>query len=145
MSLDVNGTLTTLQDSVNVCLSVIGETPVNSITGSSLPTQVALAKQTLQEVNRDVQSKGWWFNTSGSNIVIHPTDRNTSSDQNPTNNWSLYIPEEARRYITIRAARVLQSRFVSSEDLHKFSYNEELVSLATLQTANVRNGGVIPT
>ncbi len=140
MSLDVIGTRTTLQDSVNVCLSVIGETPVNSITGSSLPTQVALAKQTLREVNRDVQAKGWWFNTSSSDIYIYPIDANADGLA-LTNNWSTSIPEEARRYITIRAARVLQSRFVSSEELHKFSYNEEIVSLATLQTANVRSGG----
>lgn len=140
MPLDVIGARTTLQDSVNVCLSVIGETPVNSITGSSLPTQVALAKQTLQEVNRDVQAKGWWFNTSSSDIYIYPIDRNLE-ELAVTNNWSTAIPEEARRYITIRAARVLQSRFLSSEELHKFSYNEELVSLATLQTANVRSGG----
>ena len=131
--MDVNTTSTTLQNSVNVCLSVIGEAPVNSITGNSLPTQVALAKQTIAEVGNDVQSKGWWFNTSGSDITLYSTD--ISDD------YSTDIPEEARRYITIRAARVLQSRFIGNEELHKFSYNEELVSLATLQTAHVRNGG----
>ncbi len=130
---DVNGVTTTLTNSVNVCLNVIGEASVNSITGSSLPTQVALAKQTIEEVGRDVQSKGWWFNTSGTDITIYSTD--VSDD------FSSNIPEEARRYITIRSARVLQSRFIGNEDLHKFSYNEELVSLATLQQAHVRNGG----
>ncbi len=130
---DVTGVTTTLTNSINVCLSVIGEAPVNSITGSSLPTQVALAKQTIEEVGRDVQSKGWWFNTNNADITIYSTDTN--------NDFATQIPEEARRYITIRAARVLQSRFVSSEELHKFSYNEELVSLATLQQAHVRNGG----
>ena len=116
--MDVNTTSTTLQNSVNVCLSVIGEAPVNSITGNSLPTQVALAKQTIAEVGNDVQSKGWWFNTSGSDITLYSTD--ISDD------YSTDIPEEARRYITIRAARVLQSRFIGNEELHKFSYNEEL-------------------
>ena len=130
---DVQTAQTSLQDAVNVCLSVIGEAPVNSITGNSLPTQVALAKQTIEEVGRDIQSKGWWFNTTGANITLYSTDT--------SNNFHTSIPEEARRYITIRAARVLQSRFIGNEELHKFSYNEELVSLATLQQAHVRNGG----
>ncbi len=136
---------TTLQFSVNVCLSVIGESPVNSIKGDSLPTQVALAKQTIDEVSRDVQAKGWWFNTQ-SNSLIHVNsleghDDYLSGENTGVTNGSERFPEELRRYITIRAARVLQSRFIGNEELHKFSYNEELVSLATLQTAHVRNGG----
>ena len=44
-------------------LSTIGEAPINSLTGS-LPTDASMAKNILDEVNREVQSAGWKFNTS---------------------------------------------------------------------------------
>jgi hypothetical protein len=126
-------------------LANVGESPVNSITGA-IPVQVSLALNTIEEVSADVQSKGWWFNQNSSydvngvatgtyavtnDITIRPSD--------VSNDWHDGIPEEARRYITIRASRIAQTRLVGSEELQKFSYNEELVSLAILQQAHVRN------
>ena len=134
---DVNTTYTSLKDAINICLSCIGETPVSSPTNTS--TNVVLSKQIIEEVSRDVQSKGWWFNTTGTAISILSTTNGTDIDGNISFNGS--IPEEARRYISIRAARVLQSRFVGSEELLKFSFQEEQVSLAILTQAHVRNGG----
>jgi hypothetical protein len=131
---DVNSTSTTLLDAINIGLSCIGETPVSASDNTS--TNVVLAKQIIEEVSRDIQSKGWWFNTSGSNISLY-----ANSGSGATENFSTSIPEEARRYIAIRAARVLQSRFVGSEELLKFSFQEEQVSLAILTQAHVRNGG----
>ena len=130
---------TTLLESVNIVLANLGESPVNSIADSaSIPPSAALAKGVVDEVAREVQSKGWWFNQkTGANysttadVTIYPS--------NSSGEWSADIPEEARRYITIRAARVLQSRLIGSEELQKFSYNEELISLAFLQQAHVRN------
>jgi len=129
---------TTLLESVNIVLANLGESPVNSLSGGALPQQVSLALNTIEEVSTDIQSKGWWFNQqTGSNydttanVVIYPS--------NTTNEWSSDIPEEARRYITIRASRIAQTRLIGSEELQKFSYNEELVSLAILQQAHVRN------
>lgn len=136
---------TTLTESVNIVLANIGESPVNSITGA-IPVQVSLALNTIEEVSADVQSKGWWFNQNSSydvngvatgtyavtnDITIRPSD--------VSNDWHDGIPEEARRYITIRSSRIAQTRLVGSEELQKFSYNEELVSLAILQQAHVRN------
>ena len=133
---DVNTTPipTTLLDAINIALSCLGETPVEAPNNPS--TNVILAKQIIEEVSRDTQSKGWWFNTSGGNISIYTNDGLLISE-----NFSSSIPEEARRYIAIRAARVLQSRFVGSEELYKFSFQEEQVSLAVLTQAHVRNGG----
>jgi hypothetical protein len=129
---------TTLLESVNIVLANLGESPVNTLSGGALPQQVSLALNMLEEVSTDIQSKGWWFNQkSGSsysttaNVVIYPS--------NTGNNWGSDIPEEARRYITIRASRIAQTRLIGSEELQKFSYNEELVSLAILQQAHVRN------
>jgi len=129
---------TTLLESVNIVLANLGESPVNTLSGGALPQQVSLALNTIEEVSTDIQSKGWWFNQqtasaydTAANVVIYPS--------NTANEWSSSIPEEVRRYITIRASRIAQTRLIGSEELQKFSYNEELVSLAILQQAHVRN------
>lgn len=131
---------TTLLESVNIVLANLGESPVNTLTGGALPQQVSMALNTIEEVSTDIQSKGWWFNQqtasaydTAANVVIYPS--------NTANEWSSSIPEEARRYITIRSSRIAQTRLIGSEELQKFSYNEELVSLAILQQAHVRNSG----
>lgn len=131
---------TTLLESVNIVLANLGESPVNTLSGNALPQQVSLALNTIEEVSTDIQSKGWWFNQqtasaydTAANVVIYPS--------NTANEWSSSIPEEARRYITIRSSRIAQTRLIGSEELQKFSYNEELVSLAILQQAHVRNSG----
>lgn len=54
-------TMTELE-AVNVLLTTIGEAPVNTLTGNQV-TDVAIAKQVLNEVSREVQSQGWHFNT----------------------------------------------------------------------------------
>jgi len=134
-TLDPNSAVPTiLQDSVNIVLSTLGEAPVNSLTG----TTASLALNIIEEVSNDIQSKGWWFNqqtggnfSSSANIIIYPS--NTSSD------WHANIPEEARRYITIRAARIAHTRLIGTEENFKFSFQEEQVSLAILQQAHVRN------
>ena len=55
--------LTTKLEAVNTMLGVIGESPVNTISGSSLPASVVVALNILDETNREVQSVGWDFNT----------------------------------------------------------------------------------
>ena len=130
---------TDLLFSVNTVLANLGEAPVNTIAGDVLPQQVTLALNTIKEVSNDIQSKGWWFNQQNSsggyspsaNIVLYPSRDGADFHES--------IPEEAIRYITIRAARIAQTRLIGSEELQKFSYNEELVSLAILQQAHVRN------
>jgi hypothetical protein len=42
------------------------------------------------------------------------------------------IPEAARRYITVRAARIYQDRAVGSDTLHKFNEKDELKARAIL-------------
>ena len=55
-------TPTTELQAVNQMLSVIGEAPVNSITGT-VTTDVSVAKNILDETSMSVQSMGWNFNT----------------------------------------------------------------------------------
>ena len=46
---------------INTMLSFIGESPVSSITGN-IGTDVAVAKNILDETSMSVQSQGWFFN-----------------------------------------------------------------------------------
>ena len=54
--------LTTKLEAVNTMLEVIGESPVASL-GGTLPVSASTAESVLDEVNREVQSSGWHFNT----------------------------------------------------------------------------------
>lgn len=49
-------------EAVNVLLTTIGEQPVNTLTGNQV-TDVTIAQDVLNEVNREVQAQGWHFNT----------------------------------------------------------------------------------
>ena len=46
---------------INTMLSFIGEAPVSAITGN-IGTDVAVAKNILDETSMSVQSQGWFFN-----------------------------------------------------------------------------------
>ena len=43
------------------------------------------------------------------------------------------IPEQARRYITIRASRIYHDRTLGSQSIHKFSIQDEIGALALLK------------
>ena len=55
--------LTTKLEAVNIIISVIGEAPINTITGVSLPITAIQAIATLDETSKAVQSEGWHCNT----------------------------------------------------------------------------------
>ena len=67
--------LTTKLEAVNTMIGVIGESPVNSTSGSSLPVSVVTALNVLDEVSREVQSEGWHYNTE----YEYPLVRNASN------------------------------------------------------------------
>lgn len=52
------------------------------------------------------------------------------------------LPEQARRYITVRAARVFHDRFVGSETQHKFTEIDEYTARQNLVAINLRNADV---
>mgnify|MGYP003126730774 FL=1 len=165
-------TVTSKLEAINVMLTSIGESPVNTIT-SSTTTDVSIAVQILDNVSREIQSVGWHFNTdvnyklakNTSNEIVLPSNclrvDNTHQDadldlvernrklwdrENHTYTitqdvkvnitWLLEfteIPETARRYITVRAARIFQDRMLASETLHKFHQVDEIQALAALK------------
>ena len=170
-------------EAVNVILSTIGESPLNSLSGS-LPVDGTMAKNVLSEISREVQSAGWHFNTQykstltrdtnnnipvATNVVRVELDPNLESkssydlvqrdgklfnlakdtdifDKDFKDVTQVYllpfneIPEQAKRYITIRSARVFHDRTLGANTLHKFSQEDEKQALSILRNAESRTG-----
>ena len=166
---------TTKLEAVNTILTFIGESPVNSLSDSSGVGDLPIAEQVLDEIDREVQTQGWHFNTTV-DVVTSPdatsneivlshnvvsadvkvgayTDMDVTLRNNKLFNRSKNtfeftsdlkltlvsllpwedLPEKARRYIALRAARVLQDRQVGSKELTEIGIREEMVALAALR------------
>ena len=172
---------TTELESVNIMLAAIGESPINSLSGT-LPVDARLAQSTLKEVNKDVQSEGWSFNTEID--VTFTRDATTKLISLPTNilridpnihqhpsidaiqrGLKLYdrlnnkyefdedlictvvyfrdfdeIPEPARHYINIQAARKFVDRLVSDQALRSYTQQDEARARAILMETDLANG-----
>lgn len=177
-------TRTTELEAINTILSTIGEAPLSTLTGS-LPVDGTMAKSVLNEINREVQSMGWHFNTQpkvtlskdAGNSTIPLATNVLRVELNPylhsktdfdvvqrdnilfnlVTNTSTFtedlkdvkvvylldfseIPEQAKRYITIRSARVFHDRTLGANTLHKFSVADEEKSLVILRQAEASTG-----
>ena len=176
-------TRTSELEAVNTILSTIGESPLNTLSGS-LPVDGTIAKNVLSEVSREVQSQGWHFNTHYKVTLTRDTDnkiplatnivrveidprkyskvsydivqRNNelynlakneeTFDTNFTDATVVYllpfdeIPEQAKRYITIRSARIFHDRTLGANTIHKFSQEDEAKSLSILKQAESHTG-----
>ena len=176
-------TRTSELEAVNTILSTIGESPLNTLSGS-LPVDGTIAKNVLSEVSREVQSQGWHFNTHYKVTLSRDTDNKiplatnivrieldprqyskTSYDIVQRNNFlynlaknedtfdanfkdvtAVYllpfdeIPEQAKRYITIRSARIFHDRTLGANTIHKFSLEDEAKSLSILKQAESHTG-----
>ena len=172
---------TTELESINIMLAAIGEAPINSLTGT-LPVDARLAQSTLTEVNKEVQSEGWSFNTEidltlsrdGSNnhislaadvLRVDPNNHHHTTIDAIQRGLKLYdrlnnkydfdedlictvvffrtfdeIPEPARRYITIKAARIFVDRLVSDDGLRTYTQQDEVRARAILMETDLANG-----
>lgn len=172
-------------EAVNNMLSIIGQAPVNSLSGA-LPLDATFALNILREVSRNVQFKGYHFNTLkditlnpevGTGYLKVPTnyvtvDYNYGPEDfilegdklydrlNNTNVFTqsykvdviLYkdfevLPEPARQYIYVRAARQLQDRRKGSDSAHQYTLADEIEAKASFldyegeqSDANIFNG-----
>lgn len=132
------GTSTNFTESVNICLMALGEraiTNVSSLTPSQgQNTVVNLCIRVLDEVNKDVEARGWWFQVTRGQII---------GIGSGTPAWNASHPEEFRRYVTIRAARILQTRYITDETLHKLTSEEEMYSKAVLEAKDAAQNGFV--
>lgn len=168
-------TPTTELDAVNVMLTSIGESPINTL-GSGLQ-EAEIAEVVLDNVSRDIQSAGWHFNTEiryklirtanktinlPSNVVkidktnllrdynIDVVERGRQLYDRIGNKYTFdddievdmvvllpfdEIPEVARRYITLRAARTYQQRMIGNDTLSKMLVTDEQQAWISLREA----------
>jgi hypothetical protein len=167
-------TLTTQLEAINVMLGHIGESPINSLSGTgALPVSATTALAALNEISKEVQSEGWHFNSENKVIlspvggaITVPTDaiqidtidgsldvvQRGSTLYNRTDNSSVFttslavnlirllswdnLPEEARRYITLRASRIFQGRIVGSRELESLIARDEYQARARLEESD---------
>jgi len=172
-------TATTELEAVNTMLRTIGESPINQLTGA-LPIDGLMAKETLREINKDVQSEGWHFNTEidltltrgdtneialasnvlrvDPNLQDHPSidavqvgsklyDRKKHTytfDEDLICTVLYYrpfneIPEPARRYVMIKAARVFTDRTIGDDGLRSYTEKDEVRARAILMETDYSN------
>ena len=170
---------TTELECINIMLAAIGEAPVNSLTGT-VPVDVRLAQSTLTEVNKQVQSEGWSFNTEidvtlprdGSNNIPLGTDVlrvDAQTHDHPSidpiqrglklydrkNNTFVFdenvkctvvyfrsfdeLPEQARSYMTIKAARIFVDRLISDQSLRTYTQEDEIRARSILMETDLSN------
>ena len=170
---------TTELECINIMLAAIGEAPVNSLTGT-VPVDVRIAQSTLTEVNKQVQSEGWSFNTEidvtltrdGSNNIPLGTDVlrvDAQTHDHPSidpiqrglklydrkNNTFVFdedirctvvyfrsfdeLPEQARSYMTIKAARVFVDRLISDQSLRTYTQEDEIRARSVLMETDLSN------
>lgn len=164
-------TPTTKLEAVNIMLSTIGESPVNSLSSGLVDAE--LAETILENISKSVQGEGWHFNREEAfpvspNVngeIIVPTNtlradatlghnskdliqRGTRMYDKKEHTYNIgetakldliieldftELPEVARRYIAIKAARVFQDRVVGSDALHGFTMQDEAAAYFQLK------------
>lgn len=171
-------TLTTELEAVNALLSAVGDSRVNTISGS-LPGNLQAAVDLLRETSRQVQLFGWHFNSEDdytlsrnlSGEIVLPTnllDVDLTTESGSVNIvqrgqrlydkknhtyiftqnlscsviWFLpwtQLPESARNYIKIRAARIYQQQQAGSAEHHRYNQQDELNAWTTLLSSETQN------
>lgn len=81
---------------VNDCLAIMGEAPLNSLAEEHAYKAAALA--TLSRVSKTVQSKEWWYNLENLTITASPSD------------GRLYLPGDVGTVRTVGTASNLVQR-----------------------------------
>jgi hypothetical protein len=172
-------TLTTELAAVNLMLGAIAESPVSTLEDSGL-ADVATARAILSETSREVQARGWDFNSEtnyplprdGDNYIPVPanvlrvdTTKEYREYDVVQRGFRLYdrknhsyafdktlkvdimfllpfeeLPEAARYYIAIRAARKFVDREQPSETGHRYTQEDEDTALVTLKEAEGDTG-----
>lgn len=172
-------TLTTELQAINAMLRTIGESPINTLSGS--PTvDIANAKSDLDEVSREVQMEGWSFNreedytlspdtytqfinlpanclkvdTSGKDFTTPAVQRGLRlyDPMKKTYQWAQSLntrmilllgfeelPQYARHYIMVKAARKFQTRQVGDQLLYGYTKKDEEDAKAAFDSAEADN------
>jgi hypothetical protein len=167
---------TTELQAVNAMLRAIGESPVNTLESADA-VDVVLAQQTLADISRSCQERGWYWNTMEDYTLIRTfpdnqiklpsntlkvdttgldadnypvVQRGTRLFNKKTNSYAFdknltvdlveflpfeEIPQAARTFITLSAARKFQEDRVGSDTLAKMHLEDEKVAWSALVAA----------
>jgi len=169
---------TTELEAVNSMLTTIGEAPVSSLENNGI-ADAAIAFQILQETSREVQARGWHFNTevefplsptfpektivlpqnvlevdtAGVDGYIEAVQRGNRLYNRKKNTYQFDrtvkvdmiiqlpfedLPEYAKGYIAVRAARIFQRRVVGSAELDSYTAQHEVRMLVQMENAEAR-------
>ena len=141
-------------DAVNILLAAVGEAAVSSLE-TATTVDVTQAKNLISNINREVQQKGWHFNTEwdvvlsldsdsriplGTSVLsVYDLDNNTfiwTTSINDAVTITLLdfedIPQTARQYITTKAARVFQEEIIGQVSAETVNRQEEAEAYADL-------------
>lgn len=173
----LNLTPATELDAVNMMLQSIGQAPVNSLAVSGVK-DVNMAQLALHNTSREVQTRGWWFNTETEVSLLPAADGTVAVPVNALETvpsdvtkaltvraGKLYdlkahtatfpagiavlcdvklflafedIPQAARDYIALRAARIFQANIIGSQILYQFDAQHEAEARAEMLRADLR-------
>ena len=163
-------------DAVNMMLLSIGQAPVNTLEVPGIK-DVSFARLMLHNTNRQVQTRGWWFNreldyplspaSDGSILLpasalevahaegtrdlvergrkLYDRDNHTYVFTEPVRVnvvWFLDfedIPQVARDFVAMRAARIFQSQIVGSQILYQFTKEMEIEAGALMTQQDLRS------
>lgn len=157
-------TPTTRLEAINELLDAIGESPVNTESNTGL-VEADLAANRIDKVSRQVQKRGWHWNTLKEYVIdpdtngyiiipeatvevdtsgksqykdyvrrgnkLYDRDNNTFViNASTTVDLTLFLdfedlPENARDFITMKAARKFQQRMFGSVELSEFDKDDE--------------------
>jgi hypothetical protein len=162
-------TPTTELEAVNMILASVGEAPVASLDNGFVDAEMALNQ--IRSVSKQVQSRGWHFNTELEYALNPAVDGTIHLPQNvlrvitqqgeqdyTQRGLKLYdrrtrsytftstitvdlvvgldfelLPEPARQFITVRAARRFQDQYNGAETTHRFSARDEMSAWSSLE------------
>ena len=99
-------TVTSKLEAINTMLTSIGEIPVSSITNATT-NDVSIAIQILDHVSREVQARGWFFNTDINYSLI---PNNNNQIQLPANALRVELADGYRRHDFVERNRKLYDR-----------------------------------
>jgi len=119
MSIPTNAVSTEL-DAVNQILSSVGQAPVTTLDMKN--PEVYITLETLREVNRQVQSEGWTFNTE--NHVELTRNSVTNKISYPTNALAVDANEDKYqgKYDIVK-----RDGFLYDKKEHSYTFTEDLV------------------
>lgn len=167
-------------EAINIMLTNIGESPISSLE-TAVDLYVSVARQMLYDASREIQTRGWYFNTeekypiplNASNEAVlsknilavdltddyynydatlrgnrlynrkthsYTFDKDLEGDVTFFLEW-IDLPQAARQYITVVAARRFQKKYQPDDYTTKVTADEEIQAKADLEDydANTRD------